>query len=150
VRRRADDLDAALERLVVRAGADEGRQQRVVDVDDPVRHPADEVVAEDLHVAGQHHQVDPLGLEQLDQAGLLAALSPSTIGTWWNGTPKKRQVSAWSGWLLGDEGDVGVQLAGPPAGQQVEQAVRLPARPGSRRAARRRSSAARRPSRSAR
>jgi hypothetical protein len=48
----------------------------VVDVDDPVRHPADEVVAEDLHVAGQHDQVDPRGVQQLDQPRLLRRLVP--------------------------------------------------------------------------
>ena len=37
VRGRADELDAAVVGLAVRVGADERRQERVVDVDDPVR-----------------------------------------------------------------------------------------------------------------
>ena len=45
VRGRADQLDAALVRLVVGRAADEGRQERVVDVDDAVRVARDELAA---------------------------------------------------------------------------------------------------------
>src|SRR5207244_10559672 len=53
----ADELYASLKCLVVRLGAYEGRQERVVDVDDAVRVPVDEFLGKDLHVASEHDQV---------------------------------------------------------------------------------------------
>ena len=58
VRGRADDLDAALARAAVRVGADERRQERVVDVDHRHAEPVEEVAREDLHVAREHDEVD--------------------------------------------------------------------------------------------
>ena len=58
VRRGPDELDTAVVRLVVGLGALEARQERVVDVDGPALERAAQVVAEDLHVAGQHDEAD--------------------------------------------------------------------------------------------
>ena len=61
VGRGADELDAAVVRLVVGLGALEAGQERVVDVDGPALEGAAQAVAEDLHVAGEHDEVDVLG-----------------------------------------------------------------------------------------
>ena len=53
VRRRADDLDAALVRAVVRHGALERGQEAVVDVDRVLVMPLAELRAQDLHVPEQ-------------------------------------------------------------------------------------------------
>jgi hypothetical protein len=58
VRGRADQLHPALGRLPVRVGADERRQEAVVDVDRPHRELGQERRREHLHVAGQHDRVD--------------------------------------------------------------------------------------------
>ena len=58
VDRHAEDLDAVRERLLDRADAREGRQQRGVDVDDPLREAREERGLEQLHVAGEHDELD--------------------------------------------------------------------------------------------
>ena len=70
VRRRPDELDPALVRLGVGARPLEGRQERVVDVDDAPVQPLAQGGGEDLHVAGQHHQLDVEGVHQPQQLGL--------------------------------------------------------------------------------
>jgi len=60
----ADQLHAALEGLMVRAGADEGGQKRMMNVDDALRIAVDEIVGKNLHVAGENHEI---GLMLLDQ-----------------------------------------------------------------------------------
>jgi len=63
----ADELDAALEGLMVWTRSDEGRQEGVVDVDDALRIAIDEIVGQNLHVAGEHHEVGlVLGDQTLD------------------------------------------------------------------------------------
>ena len=54
---RANQLHAALECLMVRPSADERRQERVVNIDDPLRIAVDEVVRQNLHVAREHHEI---------------------------------------------------------------------------------------------
>jgi len=63
VRGRADELDALGVRLVIRLGALEGRQERVVNVDHPAFDPLADLGREDLHVPGEH---DELGLGLID------------------------------------------------------------------------------------
>ena len=58
VRGRADQLDPAGVRLAVRVGALEAGQERVVDVDRLAGQRLAQLGGEDLHVAGQHHQLD--------------------------------------------------------------------------------------------
>src|SRR6478735_3615145 len=55
----ADQLHAAVVRLVVGLGALEDRQEREVDDERPDGQLDAQLVAEDLHVARQHHQVGP-------------------------------------------------------------------------------------------
>jgi hypothetical protein len=61
VRGGPDHLDAALERPPVRVGAGEGGQERMVDDDHRRADAGEEVLAQDLHVAGQDHQVEAAG-----------------------------------------------------------------------------------------
>ena len=49
---------------MIRLRPDEGRQERVVDVDDAVRVGRAELVRDDLHVARQHDEVDLLVFEE--------------------------------------------------------------------------------------
>src|SRR5665648_55179 len=70
VRRRADQLDPPVLRLGVGPGALEAGQERVVDVDDPAGQGAAEVVGQDLHVAGENHQLDVQLVDQLEQSRL--------------------------------------------------------------------------------
>ena len=49
---------------VVRLRPDEGRQERVVDVDDAMREGVAELVRDDLHISSEDDEVDLLLLEQ--------------------------------------------------------------------------------------
>ena len=60
----ADNFYAALFRLMIGLGADEGRQKGVVDVDDPTLPSVDKIRREDLHVASQDHDLDPQFAQQ--------------------------------------------------------------------------------------
>ena len=70
VRGGADQLHAAIVRLVVRLGALEAGQEAVVDVDGAAGQLAAQIVGEDLHVAGQHHQFGAFGFDDLELARL--------------------------------------------------------------------------------
>src|SRR5690606_2855423 len=71
VRGGADDLDPARVRLVVGLGALEAGQEAVVDVDRAPGQRLAHARREDLHVARQHHQVDPFALDQVQDRLLL-------------------------------------------------------------------------------
>lgn len=119
----ADDLHAPGEGLVVGPGAPEAGQEGVVDVDHPARQGGADGGREDLHVAGQHHQLDVELVDEGEQPGV--GLVPGLGGD--------REVVEGDAVPLGQRGQVGVvgghrhdvdgQLAGPPPVQQVEQAV---------------------------
>ena len=61
----SDNLYTALVSLVIGLGTDKSRQERVVDVDDVVWIFGYHLVADNLHVAGQHDKRDILLLQQL-------------------------------------------------------------------------------------
>ena len=67
---RADQLDAAIVGLRVGARALEGRQERVVDVDDAALHGAADLVGEDLHVARQDDELHLFGGDQVEELAL--------------------------------------------------------------------------------
>ncbi|MNS91893.1 hypothetical protein D3C72_1260050 [compost metagenome] len=67
MRRCADKLHAALIGLLVGVCALEARQERVVDVDDLARHLAAEVIGQNLHVTGQHHEFRAARFDQVHQ-----------------------------------------------------------------------------------
>ena len=58
VDRDACRLDAGRERVLDRVGAREGRQERGVDVDDPLREAAQERRRQQVHVAGEDDELD--------------------------------------------------------------------------------------------
>jgi hypothetical protein len=58
----------------VGVGPDEGRQLGVVDVDDPALVSRDELRGEDLHVAGEDHQVYCVLKEKVKHRGFLLGL----------------------------------------------------------------------------
>jgi probable blue pigment (indigoidine) exporter len=123
VGRRSDHLDAPVPRLVVGPGAPEPGQEGVVEVDDPAGQRIAHRRRQHLHVAGEHHQLDALLLDQGEQPGVGRGLR---VGG-------DREVVERDAVALGerpevavvrpDGGDVDRQLAGPPAVQEVEQAV---------------------------
>ena len=63
----ADEFHAALVGLGVGAGAFEGGEEGVVDVDDAALHCPAHAVGEDLHVARQHHQFHLLRGDEVEQ-----------------------------------------------------------------------------------
>ncbi len=65
VRRGADQFDAPIVRLVIRLGALEAGQERVVNVDGAARQLAAQVVRQNLHVTRQHHQLGAFRLNDL-------------------------------------------------------------------------------------
>ena len=71
---RADQLDAAIVGLRVGARALEGRQERVVDVDNAALHGAADLVGEDLHVAGQDDELHLFGGDQVEELALRLGL----------------------------------------------------------------------------
>ena len=76
--RGANQFHATIIRLVVRPGPNKTRQKAVVDVDDPPDEPVADVGAQDLHVPGQHHEVD-LTAQQL--ADIVATIPVGRVGT---------------------------------------------------------------------
>ena len=77
MRRRAHQLDAAVVCLVVRLGALESGQERVVDVDRAALQRRARVVGQHLHVPRKNHQVGVHFINECEQLGFgLAAC-------WW-------------------------------------------------------------------
>ena len=150
VRGDADDLHARVRGPGGRAPAHERGQERVVDVDDAVGPLVDEVGAQDLHVAGEHHERHAVRLEHREHRAFLLRL----------GVRRDRQVEELDPEPLAHLGVVGVvgdhhrhvdrQLAptaSEPAGRRGSAPPSTPAR---RRAGRRRRSAPRTACRSVR
>src|SRR5215207_2519852 len=120
---RADGLHAPLVGPAVRVRAGEGREERVVDIDDPTRVSSDELGRQDLHVAREHHDVHAVLVEEIQDPGLLLRLGLLGDG----------QVVEGDAVDLGPRGEVGVvgdderyprlELPRIPAPQQVYEAV---------------------------
>ena len=123
VRRRADDLHAALARAAVRIGADERRQERVVDVDHRHAEPVEEVRARGSACSARARRGRPCRRAARASAPRPRPSRRASTGTWWYGTPKPRDVGRVVGVVRDDGDDVGVELAAAPAPEQVEQAV---------------------------
>ena len=127
VRGGADQLHAAVVRLVVGLGALETGQEAVVDVDGPATQELAELGRQDLHVARQHDQVDAQLTDELFNLQLLLALGFEA------GAGGQLQVMEGDAVALHQLGEVGVvghdgrdihpELAAAPAEQQVIEAV---------------------------
>ena len=119
----ADQLHPPLPGLVVGLGPLEPGQERVVDVDGAsLELPADRL-RQDLHVAGQHHQVDLVGVDQLEQAGVGLVLVLWAGGQLLEGDAVAHHQVAEVGVVGHHHRDVDGQLPRPPAVEEVDQAV---------------------------
>lgn len=118
-----DNLDTAVVSLVVRLGTLEGRQEGVVDVDDAAGHGFAELGRQDLHVAGEHNQVNVVLGGQLEDLAFLLGLGG--CGHWEVvegdvvGCGERREV----GVVGDDQGDLNAELTGGLAEEKVVQAV---------------------------
>ena len=124
VRGRADHLDAALERAVVRARARERRQERVVDVDRGRGEPLEEVRRRGSACSGRARR------GRRRRAARAAAPRPRACrsdGTWWNGRPWSATRSREIG-VVRDRPAPDVPSSSPllEAPEEVEQAVVVP------------------------
>ena len=122
MRRRPDDLHPPRVGLAVRAGPDKGRQERVVDVDDRPAAGRQEFGREDLHVAGQHHQVDRMLASRAPRPAPPARpwrpWSPAGDETGCHGTRPWRARSAWL------EITSGISASSSPASQRQSMSIR--------------------------
>ena len=118
-----DNLDASVVCLMVGLGALERRQERVVDVDDASGHGLAQGGREDLHVAGEHDELDAVLLGQLEDLALLLGL-----GLLGDGQVVELDAVGLGERLKGrvvghDERDVDGELTGLGAEEQVVEAV---------------------------
>lgn len=119
----ADNLDSALECLVVRLRALEGRQEAVVNVDDLARHGFAEFRGEDLHIPCQNDEIDVVFLDQFQNTILL--LDFVVFGHWQ--VVEVDVVALGQGFkirMIGyNQGDIDAQLARLLSEEQVVQAM---------------------------
>src|SRR5699024_2665817 len=99
------------------------RKEGVVDVDDAARHLRAQLLGEDLHVTGQHHQVHVIAVDQLEQPGFLFLLGlrgdGQVVKVHSVGLGEELQVG-----VVGDHGDdVCVQQSAALAVQQIVETV---------------------------
>ncbi len=125
VRGRAHQLDPAVERLMVGLGTLEAGQERVVDVDRAAGQRAARVVAQHLHVAGQHHEVDAVLVDESQQLRLGLRLG----GRRHRHVVERDVVRAAQGLGVGvvgdDQGHLDLQRSRRGAEQQVVEAVQV-------------------------
>ena len=122
VRGGADELDAALLGLAVRGGADERGQERVVDVDHRHADLVEEVLGDDLHVAGQHDEVD-VALDQLQDPRLGGGLVRPLRGDVEERDAERADVFGGVGVVGDHHRDRHRQLAAAVPPEQLEKAV---------------------------
>jgi hypothetical protein len=80
VDRDPEHLDAVGQRVLDRPKPRERRQQGRVHVDHAFRKPGQEVLGEQLHVAGQHHELHAPGNEPLGDGEITGAASLRLVG----------------------------------------------------------------------
>ena len=79
---------------------DERGQERVVDVDRAAAQRRAGVVREDLHVAGEHDEVDLELVDEVEQPALGVGLARRPVtGMWWNAMPAASTTDRRSSWL---------------------------------------------------
>jgi len=81
----ANEFHASLVGLVMRLGADERGQKRMMDVDDLLRVVADEFRGKHLHVARQHDQVNVVLRSSASSCCSASGLLSFVIGMRWYG-----------------------------------------------------------------
>ncbi len=113
---------STLVRLVVGLGALEPGQERMVDVDASPGQLPGQVGREDLHVTGQHHQIDPFVVD--DRQDLLFLVRLGLFGDRQMMERDAVQVAERLARVVGDDADhLHGQLADPSPIQQVDQTV---------------------------
>src|ERR1700733_12533355 len=119
----ADQFDSAFECLMIRPRANERRKKRVMNVYDPLRIFIHEVVRQDLHVAGQHHEV---GLMLRDQR-MYCRFGLILIVLGYRDDGVRNLVEIRDGLIVGmignDQGDVASQFTALMAIEKVDEAV---------------------------
>src|SRR4051794_15903943 len=78
--RNSGNFDPVFQRLLDHVDPLEGRQQGRMDVDDLVRKATDEARPEDLHPAGEHHQLGPLPVDPIRQRGVAGLPNIVVVG----------------------------------------------------------------------
>ncbi len=123
----ADHLDPADIGLVVGPGTAEGRQEAVVDVDQPALPRAAQLGGDDLHVPGQHDRVRRVRVDLAPDLVERRRLALVVAGD--RDVPERQAEQPGDrlevGVIADDDADVGRHLLGVPAGQQLVQAVPL-------------------------
>ena len=128
VRGRPDHLHAVVVGLLVGPGAAEAGQERVVDVDDPPGQLRAHLRGQDPHVPGQHHEVDAVRGDQVEQPPL--GLGPVRRVRADRHVLERHPVAGREpgqvGMVPDDQRHVDGQRLRFPAVQQVVEAVPLP------------------------
>ena len=120
----ADQLHAALMRLVIGPRALEARQERVVDVDAASRQLGRQIVRQDLHVARQHHEIGLGVLDQLPDRGFLLRLCLFGRRQMVERDVAEIRRAVGLARMVGDDGGRDhVELADAPAIEEVGEAV---------------------------
>ena len=122
---RADQLDAALVRLVVGLGAGETGQEAVVDVDDPAAQRGAQFRRQDLHVAGEDHRIAAHVLENALDFSVGSRLVVGGNRHVMEGDAMPLDETAESIVVGDDARDLDVEFLGLPARQQVVEAMFL-------------------------
>ena len=109
---------------MVRARSDECGQKRMMNIDDPVGIRLDHLLRNDLHVAGQHDEIDSVLRQQTHLFGFLPLLV--LLG---DREQVKRNIETAGhmfqiGVVADDQGNLHVPFSGGIPGQHIVQAVR--------------------------
>lgn len=119
----ADDLHAAVEGLVIGAGAGEGGEEGVMDVDDATGEAGDEGAGEDPHVLGENEEFGGVLGESLEEGGFVGIAVEAGVGDMVEGEIEAADEGFEFG-MVGDDGkDLGVQLSVSVADEEVGEAV---------------------------
>jgi hypothetical protein len=123
MRRRSDQLHATRVRLMIGFRALEAGQEAVMNVDDPPRHPFTQSPRQNLHVAGEHHQIDLFGFDDLQQAFFLLGFVVRTNRDVVEGNVVPRRQLVEIAMIRDDGRNFDGQIAGAVTVKQVVQAV---------------------------
>ncbi len=121
----ADQFYAAVKGRVVGTRAYECRQERMVNVDDPRRISRDEFGRQDLHVAGQHDQVDA-GIRQQAQLRFFGGAPVGRIDrdvVEFDSVESRKRLSIRV--IADDQRNRAVQLSGLVTVEQIGQTVQV-------------------------
>ena len=125
VRCRADQLDPSLTRLDVGVRSHERRQERVMDVDDGAADVLEKLAGQDLHVAGEHDEVD-VAREHFQHLLLGLRFAPVLDRDVVVGGAELLDLTSEIGVVRDDGEQVELEVVASPAPEQVEQAVLAP------------------------